>query len=97
MSIDDVYRLVMSEAAQLKGKYKADARQNLDLLFYVNLQRVMGLEDGPRPSIAALHAEGWRSVSFLKGAATSCVMFARKNAPVFLRDREGKLFHGDVT
>ena len=58
----------------LEGKYRAAAvRRGLDLLFYVNLgmQTAWGIEDGARPGVQALVAQGWRSVSFLHGIGTS--------------------------
>ena len=51
----------------LEGKYRAAAvRRGLDLLFYVNLgmQTAWGIEDGARPGVQALVAQGWRSVSY---------------------------------
>ena len=50
-----------------EGKYRAEAvRRGLDLLFYVNLgmQTAWGIEDGARPGVQALVAQGWRSVSY---------------------------------
>ena len=76
------------------GKYRAAAvRRGLDLLFYVDLgmQTAWGIEDGARPGVQALVAQGWRSVSFLHGIGTSCVILAGDSASPFLQDAQGRL------
>ncbi len=94
ISIAEVYRQIMSRtqvyAAQ---KYRAEAvRRGLDLLFYLNpgMEWAWGIDEGQRPGIDPLIAEGWRSVSFFHGTATSCVIFAAPTAPKFLRAAQGK-------
>ncbi len=98
ISIEDVYRRVMVETQALaEGKHRTEAvRRGLDLLFYVNLgmKTAWGIDDGARPSIEPLIKQAWRSVSFVHGIATSCVMVASEAAPEFLRAVEGQLMHG---
>lgn len=94
VSIGKVLDRLIAEAQDLAArKYPSVAtRRRLDLLFYVNLSRVWGIQDGPRPDVEPLR--GWRSVSFLRGAATCCVICARPDAPEFLRARQGALVVG---
>jgi Putative endonuclease, protein of unknown function (DUF1780) len=95
ISIADVYQRIISECKDLTlGKYRVAAvRRSLDLLFYVNLgmQVAFEMEDGQRPRLDPLIADGWRSVSFLHGAAKSCVMCASSAAPDFLQTLQGRL------
>lgn len=91
-----VIERLMAESKKLAvGKYPAELRRSLDLLFYVNfgIDRWGGILDGPRPSLQTLREDGWRSVSFLHGASTCCVLTARENAPEYLRLHEGNLIH----
>jgi hypothetical protein len=94
ISIAEVYKRIMSETQTLAaGKYAAKAvRRSLDLLFYVNLdmKTAWAIDEGPRPEIDQLIAEGWRSVSFLHGTTTACVVVASPQAPDFLHAAEGK-------
>ncbi len=80
----EIYALVLEQASELAGsKYPLAVRQQLDLLFYVNLEDVYGYVASPLPPPDAMRALGWRSVSFLAGKI-SCVTAARTNAPNFL-------------
>jgi hypothetical protein len=91
-----VIERIMAESKKLAvGKYPAELRRRLDLLFYVNfgIDNWGGILDGPRPDLQTLRENGWRSVSFLHGASTCCVLTARENAPAYLRLHEGKLIH----
>ncbi len=96
MPIAKVYARLMEETQKLAAKYFANVRSTLDLLFYVNfgMEKAWGIEDGPRPDLQPLLSEGWRSVSFLHGTSTCCVLMARDGAPEYLRTHEGKLIHG---
>jgi hypothetical protein len=51
----------------------------------------LGIEDGARPGVQALVAQGWRSVSLLHGIGTSCVILAGDSASPFLQDVQGRL------
>ena len=82
-----------------EGKYRAEAvRRGLDLLFYVilGMQTAWGIEDGARPGVQALVAQGWRSVSFLHGIGTSCVILAGDSASPFLQGAQGRLIVNGV-
>ena len=56
----------------------------------------MGIEDGARPSIDPIIAQGWRSVLFLHGTSTSCVILASNRAADFLRAVQGRLIHAAI-
>jgi hypothetical protein len=89
ISIEEVYALVHSEAADLaRQKYSLDVRRQLDLLFYVNLQDVMHMTEFPFPDVSALAQLGYRSVSFLEGYR-SCVFCAALGVPKFLLVQSG--------
>lgn len=98
LPIAEAYRLIMEQTLELSAaKYVSMAdRRGLDLLFYMDLdaQRAWDVEDRACPSIAPLVAEGWRSVSFLHGTNTACVISASNSAPAFLKDVEGRLLTG---
>jgi hypothetical protein len=95
MPIAEAFRMVMVQTRQLATeKYVIPAdRERLDLLFYLSLDMAVAwdIEDGARPDVAPLVAEGWRSVSFLHGSRTACVMHASDSAPDFLRSKRGRL------
>ncbi len=94
ISIAEVYERIMAATRLLASdKYRVEAvRRSLDLVFYVNLgmKAAWGIDEGPHPSIESLIAEGWRSVSFLHGISTSCVIVAGPTAPAFLQAAQGK-------
>jgi hypothetical protein len=100
MPIAAVCVRLMEETQKLAGsKYPADVRSRLDLLFYLNfgMEKTWGIEDGSRPDLRRMQLEGWRSVSFLHGASTCCVLVASPAAPDFLRARQGLLIRGAVS
>jgi hypothetical protein len=97
MPIAAVCARLLEETQKLAdNKYPADVRSRLDLLFYVNfgMDKSWSIEDGLRPDLQRMQSEGWRSVSFLHGASTCCVLVANAGAPEFLRARLGQLIHG---
>jgi hypothetical protein len=51
----------------------------------------LGIEDGARPGVQALVAQGWRSVSFLHGIGTSCVILIGDSASQYLQEGQGRL------
>jgi len=91
----EIYEKVLTTTSELLSKYVPSTGHNLDLLFYVNLQDVMGLIETPFPNVAALCLQPWRSVSFLLGHRT-CVLVARNDAPAFIRDAVGKVVHRQI-
>jgi Putative endonuclease, protein of unknown function (DUF1780) len=101
LPIADAYRLVMEQTRELSaGKYvNATDRRGLDLLFYMNLDMALAwdIEDGTPPDIAPLVAEGWRSVSFLHGTSTICVLHASDASPDFLKSAQDKLISLGLT
>lgn len=98
MAIADAWQRIITEAQAIaRSKYPAAVRSSLDLLFYLNLgmREAWDIEDGPRPDLAPLIADGWRSVSFLKGDRSACVLYASAAAPAFLRSVQGRLITGE--
>jgi len=77
-SIKDIYKLCL-EATRALTKYPAAVRASTDLLYYVNLQHVVGLFETPFPDATELELLGWRSVSFVMGHR-SCVFTTRLDA-----------------
>ncbi len=65
-TIQEIYQLCL-DATRALIKYPPAVRAATDLLFYVNLQHVMGLFETPYPDITELESCGWRSVSFVMG------------------------------
>lgn len=85
ISIQELYALIHSRAAHYAArKYSHDIREQIDLLFYVNLEDVIGFIETPFPDVTPLALLGYRSVSFLEGHR-SCVLCANSNAPSFLQ------------
>jgi Putative endonuclease, protein of unknown function (DUF1780) len=85
ISIQEVYALIHSRAADYAiRKYSRDIREQIDLLFYINLEDVIGFIETPFPDVTPLALLGYRSVSFLEGHR-SCVLCANPNAPSFLQ------------
>jgi hypothetical protein len=95
-TLTEIYKLVRSEAENRAKHYDPKVCASLDLLFYVNLQDVMGLADVPYPDVTALRALPWRSVSFVIGWR-SCVLVARVGAPEFLNSAVGQVTHRPVS
>lgn len=95
LAIADAIRMVMEQTCALAAdKYVMAAdRSRLDLLFYLNLSLADAwcIDDGARPDLAPLIAEGWRSVSFVHGSCTAFVLHANESAPRFLRIKRGEL------
>lgn len=95
LSIYNAYLMMMQQTSELsKGKYvNPTDRRGLDLLFYLNLDMALAwdIEDGARPDIRPLIAEGWRSVSFLHGTSTVCVVHVSSSAANFLKCVQGRL------
>ena len=90
-TITEIYELCLKETKDLT-KYPTAVRTDTDLLFYVNLDHVMGLTEEPFPDTSELAALGWRSVSFVKGYR-SCVLTASPGAPEFLANIAEKIRH----
>lgn len=88
---------VTAQVAELGQRYldhyPPATRASFDLLVYANLQHVERIIETPLGELTSLRAQGWRSVSFLKGSATSCVLIVRDDAPEFLRSRRGLLLN----
>ncbi len=94
-TLAEIYERLMNEASRLLTKYAPATCRNLDLLFYVNLDDVMGLDETSFPDVASLRLQPWRSVSFQMGRR-ACVLVARDDAPDFLKAAIGRVTHRDV-
>lgn len=92
--LTEIYDLIAVEAPILAKQYYPGLCMNLDLLFYVNLQNVMGLVEAPYPDVTSLADLPWRSISFVMGRR-SCVLTARGHAPEFLKAAVGIIKHHD--
>ena len=92
----EIYTDVLEAATALLRKYPQTTCANLDLLFYVNYEDVMGLLEVPFPDVAELRAQPWRSVSFIIGHR-ACVLVAQPHAPSFIRAAQGKIVHRPIT
>ncbi|MSQ60266.1 MAG: hypothetical protein EXR36_11660 [Betaproteobacteria bacterium] len=92
----EIYADILGAASGLLRKYPPVACANLDLLFYVNYEDVMGLTEVPFPDVAELRAQPWRSVSFIIGHC-ACVLATQLDAPSFLRAAKGKIVHRPIT
>ena len=90
--IADILGRCESTALELGAKYPPAVRAVLDLLFYVNLQRVFYLIEAPFPSTDHLANLGWRSISFVMGQR-SCCLYARDDAPDFIAAALGRVIH----
>jgi hypothetical protein len=89
ITLAEVYALVLARASKLASlKYPPAVRGELDLLFYINLQDVMGLIEAPYPNVQGLANLGFRSVSFLDGHR-SCIFCAAAYAPSFMSGHLG--------
>jgi hypothetical protein len=76
-------------------KYPVNTRKSIDLLFYVNLTDVSGLQETPFPDLIPIDVLGWRSVSFLMGHR-SCVLSVAQSAPSFLHFALKKITHRKI-
>jgi hypothetical protein len=70
--------------------YAPATRSSLDLLVYANLRHVESIIATAIGEPTVLQAQGWRSVSLVKGS-TSCVLTASESAPEFFRRAKGLL------
>jgi len=86
----EIYKKILKVSSGLLDKYAPGVCRNLDLLFYVNLKDVMELIETPFPDTSVLRSQPWRSVSFVMGDR-ACVLFARDDAPTFLKRAIGKV------
>jgi len=91
-SIKEIYDLCKDSIKKLETKYPLKVRESLDILFYVNLQRVMDIVEQPYPDITELRSSGWRSVSFVEGYI-ACCFYAETEAPHWLQERVGVVHH----
>ncbi|WP_247420936.1 DUF1780 domain-containing protein [Ralstonia pseudosolanacearum] len=91
ISVGDIYRLCLKEAASL-DKYSPDFKRGTDLLLYVNLRHVIGVTEQPYPVTTELEATGWRSISFVMGRRSGC-FYACPDAPGFIVQAVGHVSH----
>jgi hypothetical protein len=90
--LEEIYSRCKTVIAGLSIKYPPAVMHKLDLLLYVNLVEVMYVNEQSYPDVAGIAAAGWRSVSFVKGQR-SCCLYARDDAPLFIRQAVGHVSH----
>ena len=81
----EVCNLVEAEVIRFAKKYAPETRNNLDLLFYVNLEDVFGYVATPLPPLSQWEVYGFRSVSLVMGRFAGILM-AAQTAPDFLKN-----------
>jgi hypothetical protein len=79
----EIYELVYVGCEKYSKKYSSDAKSQLDILFYVNLQDARAYIQRDLPSQRNLENFGFRSVSFISGLLGGILM-VREDAPGFL-------------
>lgn len=92
ISIAEIYQRCLAEAKKFKLKYALRDRESMDLLFYVNLENIFGVDEDPYPDVSEIQNCGWRSVSFVEGLI-ACCFCASENAPEWLREAIGEIRH----
>lgn len=90
--ITDILGRCELAAEELQIKYPDAVKAELDLLFYVNLQKIFRLIETPFPATGYLASYGWRSISFVMGQQSSCI-YARDDAPDFIKAALGRVIH----
>lgn len=88
---DEVFSFVRDACRKKHSKYERTC-QGVDVLVYVNLEERHLYPTAPWPSHADLAAMGWRSVSVIMEPYAR-VVFARPDAPSFLRDAVDHTYH----
>ncbi|MBL4835503.1 MAG: DUF1780 domain-containing protein [Pseudomonas sp.] len=91
-SVIEIYELCNESIIKLETKYPPKVRESLDILFYINLQRLIDVEENPFPDITELRSSRWRSVSFVEGQI-ACCFYAGNQAPAWLQERAGVVHH----
>ncbi len=91
-SITEIYQYCLAEANKLNFKYASRDRVSMDLLFYVNLEHIFGVDEETYPDVSEIRNCGWRSVSFVKGQI-ACCFCASEDAPEWLREAVGNIRH----
>jgi hypothetical protein len=69
--------------------YAPKVIEQLDLLVYVNLLKRIVVLDSQVPASSHFSQFGWRSISVVR-SSVACVLYARADAPDFLRSHLGK-------
>lgn len=91
-SIAEIYQRCLRETEKLNSKYAPRDRESMDLLFYVNLEHIFGVEEKLYPDVSEIQNCGWRSVSFVKGQV-ACCFCASEHAPEWLSEAVGDIRH----
>jgi hypothetical protein len=53
-SIADIYQRCLTESKKLNSKYAPRDRESMDLLFYVNLEHIFGVDEDPYPDTSEI-------------------------------------------
>ncbi len=91
LPIESALVLALSKTEQWSVKYSTSARQNLDLLIYLNLRgtTIVGSEL-PSTIVLKIAEFGWRSFSFVSNN-NALIVAATTKAPSFLQSLVGKI------
>lgn len=93
ITAEEVYRRILQTSSDLLNKYPPSTCRTLDLLFYINLVNVMDFIEEPLPNMTSLRSQPWRSVSYILGHHRASVLVARSDAPSFIIQSCGKIYH----
>lgn len=94
LSLEELLAVADKRLKKKKGHYSPGAKANLDVLIYVNLQKIIIDEEdfiftSPIPQDCSFRQ--WRSVSLLFNRQIVCVAYASSSAPEFIRAVAGKV------
>lgn len=94
LSLEELLAVADEQLQKKKGNYSPDAKASLDVLIYVNLQKII-IDDedliftSPIPQGCSFRQ--WRSVSLLFNRQIVCVAHASPSAPDFIQAHVGKV------
>ena len=88
----ECYFSVILSCSQDKLKRYGRVDEDIDLLVYINQRSTHLYPKEPWPGPTPLMQHGWRSVAFVGGGPYARVLYAKENAPTFLREAVGKTY-----
>jgi len=83
ITYSEIYNLVEAAVGKYISKYPVSVWENMDLLFYVNLEDTRAYIKHDLPEQSEITRSGFRSVSFVAGYLSG-VLMARNGVPEFL-------------
>ena len=91
----ECYFSVILSRSQDKLKTYGRVDEDIDLLVYINQRSTHLYPKEPWPDPTPLMQHGWRSVAFVGGGPYARVLYAKENAPAFLREAVGETYFWD--